>query len=152
MRNTVLKMLTTLALCAACTEGKVYHHYNHTPIAGWEKTDELAYDVPPLPAAGRYGIDLGLRTNGLFPYTSLTLVVEQTVFPSKAQRIDTLTCKLVGKDGSIKGRGVTYYQYHFHVSQLLLRANDSLHIAVKHNMQREILPGIADIGIAITHL
>lgn len=152
MRRALLGIAATLALCTACTEGRVFHHYNHTPLAGWEKTDELTYDVPKLAATGRYGIDLGLRINGLFPFTSLTLIVEQTVYPSREQRTDTLNCKLTDRNGTVKGQGVTYYQYHFHVSQLPLHRDDSLHITVKHNMQREILPGIADVGIAISKL
>lgn len=152
MKHAVLTIAIGLALCTACTKGKVYHHYNHTPIAGWEKMDVLHYSVPALNTSGRYGTDIGLRINSLFPFTSLTLVVEQTVYPSLAQYTDTLTCKLVDRNGNIRGQGVAYYQYHFHVSQMALHEHDSLHITVKHNMQREILPGIADVGIALTKL
>lgn len=142
-------LLSTISLCAACTEGKIYHHYDHTPIAGWEKVDTLTYNVPALADSGLYATDLGLRINNSYPFMSLTLIVEQTVYPSHKQRIDTINCRLIGRDGSPKGQGVSYYQYHYHVSQLPLQQHDSLHIAVRHDMKREILPGISDVGIAV---
>ncbi len=145
-------LLSTLALCMACTEGKVYHHYDHTPIAGWEKVDTLTYNVPALADSGLYATDLGLRINNSFPFMGLTLIVEQTVYPSHQRLIDTLNCKLMGQDGTAKGQGVSYYQYHFKVSQTLLHQGDSLHITVRHDMKREILPGISDIGIAVNKL
>ena len=38
----------------------------------------------------------------------------------------------------------------FPVNDLQLNKGDSLHICVMHNMKREIMPGIADIGISLT--
>ncbi|MBM6991845.1 MAG: gliding motility lipoprotein GldH [Prevotella sp.] len=152
MRNWGLILLTTLSLCVACTEGKVYHHYNHTPVAGWEKVDTLAFDVPPLNDSGLYSTDLGLRITNDFPFMGLTLIVEQTVYPSHVRKTDTLNCKLIDKDGTVKGQGISYYQYRFQVSQMQLHLHDSLHITVRHNMKREILPGISDIGIAVNKL
>lgn len=152
MKIWAVTILFALSLCAGCTKGKVYHHYNHTPVTGWEKVDTLVFNVAPVAEAGRYGTDLGLRTNTLYPFTSLTLIVEQTVYPSRFHKADTLNCKLIDKNGNTKGQGVSYYQYHFHVSQMQLHPKDSLHVTVRHNMKREILPGISDIGIALTRL
>jgi gliding motility-associated lipoprotein GldH len=152
MRHWGLTILTALALCVACSKGRVYHHYNHTPIAGWEKIDTLSYNVPPLAERGRYDTALGLRINNLFPFVSLTLIVEQTVFPSMKQQKDTINCKLVDGNGNFKGHGISSYQYRYPVSQMQLQQGDSLHITVRHDMRREILPGISDVGIALTKL
>jgi hypothetical protein len=35
------------------------------------------------------------------------------------------------------------------VRQLQLQEGDSLHVVVRHNMKREILPGIFDVGIKL---
>lgn len=99
--------------------------------------------------AGRYATNLELRANNSYPYMSLALIVEQTVYPSMKQRVDTLMCPLVDSRGNAKGNGVSYCQYRFTVSQTQLHKADSLHIVVRHNMQRDILPGIADVGIAV---
>ncbi|MGI6242887.1 MAG: gliding motility lipoprotein GldH [Prevotella sp.] len=143
-------ILAGLTLCAACTRGRVYHHYNHTPVAGWEKVDTLSYNVPPVAKQGRYDTELGLRINSAFPFVSLTLIVEQTVYPSLRQRVDTINCKLVDGNGNFKGQGISYYQYHYPISQMQLQQRDSLHITVRHDMRREILPGISDVGIVLT--
>lgn len=149
MKHKIVVMLTTLILCVACEENRVYHHYCHTPIEGWEKVEALSFEVPPLAQAGRYATNLELRTNNSYPYMSLALIVEQTVYPSMKQRVDTLMCPLVDSRGNAKGNGVSYCQYRFTVSQTQLHKADSLHIVVRHNMQRDILPGIADVGIAV---
>ncbi len=139
--------LTAVALLTACTGNKVYDHYNHTPIAGWEKTDTLTFDIPPLAERGLYATNMGLRISNAFPFISMTLIVEQTVLPANRTVTDTVTCQFMDKDGKVKGKGVAYYQYHMPVSVIRLNANDSLHITVRHNMKREILPGVSDIGI-----
>ena len=133
----IMAFLMAGVLCVACTGNKVYDHYNHTPIAGWEKIDTLKFEVPPLAKQGLYATSMGLR------------IVEQTVLPANKTVIDTINCPLMGKDGQVRGKGVSYYQYHFPVSLMQLNENDSLHITVRHDMKREILPGVSDIGIEL---
>ncbi len=145
-------LVAFLLICTACTRDRVYDHYNHTPIAGWEKIDTLTYNVPPLAHSGKYGMELGLRTNNAFPFISLTLIVEQTIYPSQETRRDTVECKLIDKAGASNGKGVSYYQYQFPVNEQFLQQDDSLYITIRHDMQREILPGISDVGINIRYL
>ena len=149
--NKAAAILLTLAALAlyACSPGKVYNKYQHTPIAGWEKNDTLPFDIPRMAADGNYGIDLGLRINNAYPFMGLTLIIERTCYPSHTVTADTLDCKLVDKNGNVQGQGISYFQFHYHVTDLELHRGDSLHIAVRHDMQREILPGISDIGIEL---
>lgn len=142
-------MLLSGLLCAACTGNKVYDHYDHTPIAGWEKIDTLKFDVPPLRKSGLYATSMGLRINNSFPFISMTLIVEQTVLPANRTVIDTINCPLTDKNGRVRGKGIGLYQYRFPVSVMTLHENDSLHITVRHNMKREILPGVSDVGIEL---
>ncbi len=142
-------MLLSGLLCASCTGNKVYDHYDHTPIAGWEKIDTLKFDVPPLKKSGLYATSMGLRINNSFPFISMTLIVEQTVLPANRTVIDTINCPLTDKNGRVRGKGIGLYQYRFPVSVMTLHENDSLHITVRHNMKREILPGVSDVGIEL---
>ncbi len=144
--------MMVLALCTACLQGKVYHHYEHTPLTGWDKTDSLPFNVPPIAKGGLYATDLGLRTTSDYPFTTVTLIVNQRAIPSNKQRTDTVTCKLMDSKGNIKGKGVSFYQYRINVSQMAISDSDSLHITVNHYMKRDILPGIADVGIAVRKL
>jgi len=140
---------TTIAL-AACDTPVVFDHYEHTPLAGWEKNDTLFYDIPPLRQSGRYREEIGLRTNEDFPFQRLCLVIEQTAYPSAMHRIDTVFYSLVSKQGIPEGDGVSLYQKTFPLRTIKLNEGDSLHISIRHNMKREILPGISDVGLKIS--
>lgn len=133
----------------ACGDLPVYSHYRHTPANGWEKNDTISFGISPVKEAGHYLEELGLRINDDFPFQGLCLVVHQTVLPSGYHHSDTLNCTLIDKDGRVKGSGIKHYQYNFHVNTIRLSEGDSLHILVKHNMKREIMPGITDIGIRV---
>jgi len=122
------------------------------PVAGIATTHSR-FAIPKMQEDGAYSIDLGLRTNGSYPFMRLTLIVERTTISAtqtKSTITDTLDCRLVDKNGNPMGQGVSYYQYDFHLADTKLSAGDSMYIAVRHDMKREILPGLNDIGIEIT--
>lgn len=141
--------------CASCTGNVVYDHYEHTPLAGWDKVDTLTFCVPRLSGAGVCATTLGLRVNGSYPYQGLTLIVEQTVLPADkaaaaTTTADTIDCTIFDKQGTVRGQGVSCYQYHYRVSQRQMEAGDSLRVTVRHDMRREIMPGISDVGIKVS--
>lgn len=131
----------------ACDGGVVYDEYRPTQIEGWEKNDTLVFDVARLRHGGRYRQEIGLRINALYPFTRLSLLVEQTIEPGHRLAVDTLDCRLYDDKGNVLGDGVSYFQYNFMLSEVDLREGDSLHVCVRHIMKREILPGISDIGL-----
>jgi len=143
---------------ASCKDSLVYDSYSHTPIAGWEKNDTLTFDIPPLAMAGYYQEQLGLRITGAYPFMGLTLIVEQTIYPNerdkydKIEKIDTIQCDLIDNNGVTKGQGISSYQYNFPVNVYRMNANDSVHVTIRHDMKREILPGISDIGIKMNRM
>ncbi len=148
------KVITGLMLAVACGVTScdrlpIYCHYESTPSAGWEKNDTISFGIPPVSEAGYYKEELGLRINESYPFLGLCLIVQQTVLPSGYCHYDTLNCHLIDKKGTIRGTGINHYQYTFHVNTIRLAEGDSLHIRIKHNMKREIMPGVTDIGIRI---
>lgn len=150
-----LYIIGAFILLASCQEKTVYYQYAHTPVAGWEKNDTLSFDIPPLAQGGIYEERLGLRIMGSYPFMKLTLIMTQTVFPHdkssvKTEVSDTIECNLIDKKGSTNGQGVSYYQYAFPVKICSLNAQDSLHITIRHDMKREILPGISDVGLKLS--
>ena len=150
-RNISLFLIALLSLVfVACDTPTVYHHFEPTPISGWERNDTLKFSVPALTSTGGYREDVSMRLNSEYPFTGLTLIVDQTVFPGRRHVSDTLNCSVVDMEGNVKGRGIGFYEYDFPLTHLRLNAGDSLQINVRHNMKREILPGIADIGIKVT--
>ena len=141
--------MTIVCALAACDRLPIYTHFEHTPINGWEKNDTLDFGVHPVKEVGDYREELALRINESYPFRGLCLIVKQTVLPSGYQHIDTINCNLFDKKGHKKGDGINYYQYAFHINTIYLKEGDSLHIQDRNNMKREIMPGIADIGIRI---
>ena len=139
-----------LLLLASCQQRTVYHHYEHTPLTGWEKNDTLSFITDSMPANGNYQEDIGLRVSAAYPFKGLCLVVEQKVLPSNKVRIDTLNCSLADEQGNAMGHGISHYQYLFPLATLSLNKGERLHVTIRHDMKREILPGIADIGIRLT--
>lgn len=148
----IVAAIVAVLVLQSCSGGVVYDRYNHTRLSGWDKADSLFYDIPPVPADGRYRQEVGLRVNDEFPFTGLTLVVDQTVEPGHRLQSDTLNCKIADSKGRALGHGVSCYQYSFIASELSLNKGDSLHVSIRHIMKREILPGIADVGLCLSRI
>lgn len=149
--------MACLGFLASCNGSTVYDTYVHTPIAGWEKNDTLSFDVSPLAEAGHYQESLGLRITGAYPFMGLTLIVEQTIYHNKLKmaaesKRDTVNCQLIDQNGTSKGQGISYIQYNFPINLYQMHQGDSIHVAIRHDMKREILPGVSDIGIKITRM
>ena len=153
---------TTAAIITSCKLRTSYSEYRHTPLEGWEKNDTLFYDVQPARQAGRYVQMLGIRIDDSFPYTSLSLIVEQSIIHKRKSgtdsplsyrtsyyKTDTVRCHFTDSQGRLSGPGINLHQYDFPIGTIDLRPGDSLHIKVRHTMKREIMPGVADVGIRI---
>lgn len=156
----VLSVLFAAWTATACVGGKVFDEYEQIPVEGWDKTDTLTFSVPAVAADGVYNLAIGLRTTGDYPFMSLTLLFDANIIAKKTenssivktpQRLSrTLSCPLVSSRGRSQGQGVSLYQYNFHVATISLREGDSLQVNIRHNMKREMLPGLSDLGLSIT--
>lgn len=134
---------------SACDTDIVYSQYVHAAIGGWEKNDALVFEVDTLKVGGTHSMVLGMRISDAYPFRNLHMVVEQTIYPSHQVITDTVTCNVVDRRGTMLGHGVSLYQYDLPIRKRTYNNGDSLHIKVRHNMKREILPGIADVGITL---
>ena len=152
MRNSRLAiacLLTLLLTLGACQSEVAYHHYRHVSSPGWDKSDTLHFNIPPVRESGDYEVLAELRTDKNYPFQKITLIVSQTVIPEGNSFYDRLDCRLVNQNGVIEGDGISYFQYQFHVRDMKLNKGDSIHLCISHNMKREIMPGIADVGICL---
>ena len=138
-----------LLVLSACNRKLVYDRYLSTPISGWEKNDTLSYDIRPVSGTDTYDMWLGLRTSEAYPFTAITLIVEQHIYPKDTIVNDTVNCKLTDRHGNASGTGVNFHQYRFPVTELQLQDGDAIHRRGRHDMKREILPGISDVGISL---
>jgi gliding motility-associated lipoprotein GldH len=140
--------LTVALAIAGCNRKTIYHHYEHTPVAGWEKSDTLTFTVKAKERAVVQR-DVELRISGEYPFQRLNLVIEQTTYPAGISRRDTLNCDLIDPQGNIQGQGLSLYQYRFHMTDISLNEGDSLCINIRHNMKRELLSGVTDVGLRL---
>ena len=151
LREHILLMTVVImtVMMVAC-EDVTYYHFNHTPLYGWEKNDTLVYDIPPLKEPGKYREYISMRISESYPFKSVFLIIEQYTYPGKRVTRDTLSYNLVNAKGERTGNGISYYQYNYLLREKDFRRGDSLHITIRHDMKREILPGINDIGFKLS--
>lgn len=153
--SSVRRAIGTLLLAIAstwltsCGRRTVYHHFEHTPLTGWEKNDAIEYGVEPMADDCTLNEEVVLRTNALYPFQRLTLVLEQEILPRRFIRRDTIDYRIADAEGKVVGSGMGLHSFSLPLPQLQLSRGDSLHISLRHNMKREILPGVADIGIRL---
>lgn len=153
MQNKHLLRVALLAvglLSCACNRQKVYSRFQHISATGWEKTDTLFFNIPPVAEDGTYREELGLRIDNMFPFQSMTIEVVQTILPKGEQKTYIKNCPLIDGKGNMKGAGVSFFQYTFPIDNIRLNRDDSIHISLIHNMKREIMPGVSDAGITLT--
>lgn len=158
MRNNMMKYVAAAGLLSvavvafplmACQDNVVYTSYQSVEIDGWDKTTTTVYDVAHIKSAGNYNEMIGIRTNDKYPFMSLNLIVEQTVMPSGRQLTDTVDCQLADRNGRKLGHGQSLWLQIIPFRKLTLNKDDSLHINIRHNMRRNILRGVSDIGLII---
>ena len=108
------------------------------PQGGWDKTDTLFFEVPPVKEAGTYQEEIGIRTDLDYPFQSLALVVAQEIHPKG---------DILQKE---RGNGISRFQNVIYLSDIQLEKGDSLRICITHNMRREMISGLSDIGMILT--
>ena len=72
--------------------------------------------------------------------------------PGNQELTDTINCTFSKPDGTRLSRGISYYQYSYPIAKHDLREGDSLVVSVYHDMKRDMLPGISDVGIHISRV
>ena len=137
-------------MLVSCNDHTVFSHYESTSVRGWERNDTLSFNIEPMQETNLYAEEIGVRITGEYPFKGLSLIVEQTVYPSKTTITDTLNCDLIDDVGHANGKGINHYQYLFPLTTLKLDKGESVHVAIRHCMKREILPGITDIGLKLS--
>jgi gliding motility-associated lipoprotein GldH len=148
-RNRILYSMIAVALVlTSCNRHTIYSHYEPVNIDGWERSDTLWFCVGG-DADSIFNEQMGLRINGNYPFKDLSLIVEQRLLNGPIVKADTLNLMLADEDGIFLGKGVSLFHYDMDLGTIVLPTADTLQIAVFHNMKREVLPGIASIGITL---
>jgi len=150
--TSVICLLTLLLTLGACKPEVVYHHYQHVTDNNWDKGDTIYFNIPPVKTSGLFHEEAELRISKEYPFLSISLLVQQTIFPQKKHQSDVINCDLISENGVMKGDGITLFNYQFPVRDIYLNSGDSVCVAIIHNMKRETMAGIADVGFCLTQL
>ena len=101
MKKKILFFFFIISLFSACNGDMTYSKYTDISIAGWERSDSVIFNIPPLKQTGTYAPTLGVRIDNSFPFKSVAVIVEQTVYPKKTIFRDTINCKLYDDKGRL---------------------------------------------------
>lgn len=149
MQRASYTLFILMLMLSACG-GTVFDHYEHAPLGGWDRNEAMRFCVPKQQEAVSCAEQLGLCIDNSFPFMRMTLIVETKISPSGEVLRDTLNPQLIEKNGHPTGSGINNHQYTLPVRDLHLNAGDSLTISVRHDMKREVMPGITEVGIKLT--
>lgn len=145
-------MVLVVAVClfASCSAGTAYHHFEHTAEDGWDKRDTFFFNIDTILRAGNYVTTLCIRTDATYPYRNLSVRATQIVKPRNIISTHTIDFNIIQENGTHNGNGITFYTYEMPLGTLSLHPGDSLLVKVAHNMRRELMPGITDVGLRVT--
>lgn len=148
----ILLVFTVALIFIGCNRNTIYSHYELRPLneQGWEQTDTLYYNVPPVKTEGSYSEKISLRANSEYPFTELVVVIRQKVLPEGRIRMDTVTFHVTDTEGNNLGKGLNLKDYQATLKELWLHKGDSLSIRMTHYMRKEHLPGIMGLGLSLT--
>lgn len=144
--------IVIMAICPlmSCTTDTVYHHFRHTAEEGWDKRDTFYFTIDTLLREGDYRTTLCLRTDATYPYRNLSVRAAMTVRPGNTSIMQRLDFRIENQDRRANGNGITLKNHEKYIGTIHLKPGDSLTVKVAHNMRRETMPGIKDIGIKVT--
>ena len=140
--RTFMAAITTLVmavtLLASCRDARVYDHFEPVNDDGWGRNDTVRFAISRL------------RVNHRFPYRDLSLIVCYETYPSGNVDPDTVQIHVLNEKGQPIGRmGITSASISAKVKELNLRDGDSLYVTVHHNMRRDQLTGVSDVGLQL---
>lgn len=142
-------------LTVACTDDSVaYIQFQTIPSEeGLYERDTLHFTVDSIPADGAYTTYLCVRANTEYPYRNISFLVAQTVIKkgtaNKTRQRHTVSSNVFSETNRHIWPGSAYYSTELPVTTANLHKGDSLVIDVRHNMRRETMPGITDLGIKV---
>jgi len=142
MSITLIAEMQTIAVADTMSQKPVADSLSHKPLADSLNIKPLADSPSIKPLADSPSIKPLADSLNIEPVAS-TLSRERPIIRYN------LPCRLMNKNGHTQGQGINYYQYEFIVADIPLNAGDSLRIGIRHDMKREILPGLSDLGIII---
>lgn len=145
----ITTLVMAVTLLASCRDARVYDHFEPVNDDGWGRNDTVRFVISRQKSC-KVDVNLSLRVNHRFPYRDLSLIVCYETYPSGNVDPDTVQIHVLNEKGQPIGRmGITSASISAKVKELNLRDGDSLYVTVHHNMRRDQLTGVSDVGLQL---
>jgi len=152
LRKISIAGLLAILLLTACDKDTVYHSYLHVPNQGWGKNDTLLFTVPVQDSLALYRLSVEIRNGEKYPYSNLYLFISHNGQDSTLFVTDTIECTLANKQGQWTGTGWGgLYSTSYQLSSIITKRKGNYKFKITHGMRDDLLQGIDDIGLCITH-
>lgn len=152
MTKHILYAICLLSIVCSCSLDVKFSKYSPISSDGWNIDDTLKFSTDTLREGGRYGFTCGVRTRRAYPYQELVLKVERKVYRDSLlvlHKLEKVTCPIVTTEGDFTGDGVATKLHESQLRDFIMQTGDSVEISIYHQMTRETLPGIVDIGVTM---
>lgn len=143
-------IITAACLFTACDTQTAYHHYESVAPEGWARQDTLTFAIDTIIQRGNYDATLCIRTNATYPFRNLAVRTAINISPRDTTVSRQMEMTLRQVDEHKDRSSITYFTHHEPIATLALQPGDSITVKVTHNMRREVMQGITDVGIKLT--
>jgi gliding motility-associated lipoprotein GldH len=151
MKAKHLLILLACGLPLACSQPDIFSEFHPFPNAEWDKREAIRFIVPIHDTSSPLNLSLELRNDNRYPYRNLWLFIDHRT-PDGRTSTDTLGVELADAYGKWHGRGMSVFANSIPYQTNVLYADTGNHTyTLRQGMRADILKGITDIGLRITH-
>lgn len=150
MTKHIIYVICLICIVCSCTLDVKFSKYKPVSSDGWDIEDTINFSTDTLRQDGRYAFTCGVRTARAFPYQDLVMMVERKVYRDSAlvlHKREKVTCPIVTSEGNFTGEGMATKLHEIGLKDFILQTGDSVDVSIYHQMTRQNLPGIVDIGL-----
>ena len=145
-----LFIIIALTLLISCRSHRtLLHEFAAIDGEEWNIIDSLHFEIDSVTTSGNCETTLEFRTNANYPYRNISILMTQSLRNKNKDITKTLAYDIVDESGKNNGEGITYLTHRIPFCTMEIQEGDTVDIFIRHNMQDNILPGIADVGVLV---
>ena len=145
-----LFIIIALTLLISCrSQRTLLHEFAAIDGEEWNIIDSLHFEIDSVTTSGNCETTLEFRTNANYPYRNISILMTQSLRNKNKDITKALAYDIVDESGKNNGEGITYLTHRIPFCTMEIQEGDTVDIFIRHNMQDNILPGIADVGVLV---
>lgn len=146
----LLILMFLISMLFSCDSSGTFDEMKRIHESNWNRQEKFSFDFTITDTAAYYNVYVQIRNTTDYPYSNLFLFLT-TKDPSGNLSKDTLECLLAAPDGKWLGKGMGKLKDNRVLIKKDFRWNTAgnYQLTIEQAMRKEILSGIADIGLRI---